>query len=388
VDALPHSNTALGPGEPALAIVQAVLRSPDGTTPRFRSVGGPEPTFLLPADIRVATRVCRGYNGLRAPRRRLQRSALAWALRAGLGRWATRDTADIGRTIPGLPPDRSLAEELERRLGCPLRVGVGLGEVDSWWKPVLQLFDPVGRPVAFAKVGWTLVTTGLVDNEGTSLERVRHGLVDTVVPQPLHHFDWGPLRVLVTAPLPSDTRRLRPAETVEPPDDLVAALGTVSAPLAESSWWNNQLRLITAAEHAVEVAEPLVRYVLAVADRFGARPVQLGVCHGDWVPWNLGRTTDGALVVWDWEYASVDAPVGLDAVHGRYQVARLLDGLDDHSAMALAHRDVESPLPELHATMVAARRCAAATAGAMDDRGLAELSAATSTLARRCRTQP
>ncbi len=38
-------------------------------------------------------------------------------------------------------------------------------------------------------------------------------------------------------------------------------------------------------------------------------------CHGDFVPWNVGRDANGALWLFDWETAQQDVPAGLDTLH-------------------------------------------------------------------------
>ena len=52
------------------------------------------------------------------------------------------------------------------------------------------------------------MTRRLVDNEWDVLEHLDGRLSTPVVPRPMLRLDWGPLRVVVTAPLPSDGRRL------------------------------------------------------------------------------------------------------------------------------------------------------------------------------------
>jgi hypothetical protein len=67
--------------------------------------------------------------------------------------------------------------------------------------------------------------------------------------------------------------------------------------------------------------------------------VEFGRWHGDWVPWNLARSSAG-LVAWDWEHSSTGMPVGSDVVHQAFQVALTLR----HEDAAGATRAAEATL--------------------------------------------
>lgn len=366
----------------ALSIAQAVLRCPGGALAPARVVRGSNPSFLLPLDRSVASRMCRSYNLLRPPRRRIERSLLALAIRVGLIEIVTSRAPDLQTSFDTLPPHRSLLDELGDRLGTELQVGVGLGSLDTWWKPVLQLFDSAGDPVAFAKVGWNDVTSSLVSNEGATLRAIVDHVVDPIVPRPLEVFRWGPLTVAVTAPLPLGCRRLDGASIPAPPRAMTAALGTTDIQLVRSGWWVQQREAIESAPEGQGVDMERLRSLADVVEqRFGHREVELGLLHGDWVPWNLARTENGQLVAWDWEYAHLNAPTGLDHVHGTYQASRLTGGQTDRDAFGRAHAGVPRLQSSLHAVMVAARRCAAASTGVSDQRGRSELKASIGALA-------
>ena len=52
--------------------------------------------------------------------------------------------------------------------------------------------------------------------------------------------------------------------------------------------------------------------------------ISCGIMHGDFAPWNT-RLKEGRLFVYDWEWASLEAPNSWDIYHFRVQVTSLLD---------------------------------------------------------------
>lgn len=365
----------------SLAVTQAVLRAGDGSLPEMVGVGRTAPAFLLPASRRVAASMCRSYNGLRPPRRRRQRSGVALALRLGAGGAVGAAPVDQGLVLPGMPAQGSLLAELGRLLGRPVHAGVGLGTLDAYWKPVLQLFDDAGHPVGFAKVGWTPMTRRLVGTEWRVLEHLSGRVRSPLVPAPLVRLNWGPLDVVVTAPLPLDSLRIDDESTADVPAAMAHLDGERSASLDDLAWWDevrSAVRESVAAGTAAVRDEPdLPALVAAVEKAHGGVAVPVGLLHGDWVPWNQARRrATGELVVWDWEYADPQAPLGLDTIHARYQIERLLRGRSDPAAFEVAHGSVDPRSAAVHAVLVLSRRCRASLLGADDDATVRELRAA------------
>lgn len=373
--------TAAAPPSRSLDVIRSVLAPGEGRTLRLRAVGGREPAFLVPPDARNAAAICTAYNGLRPPRRRLERRLVAAAMGSGLRDRLSTEVVLEGPAGFGAPADRGLLDELARRLGQELVAGIGLGRLDAYWKPVLQLFSTDGRPVAYAKVGWNPVTSFLVDTEARALEAVSGRLAGIVAPELADRFEWGDLLVAVTTPLPRDSRRLPDADPPPPPPAVERVDGDpTTGPLSGSRWWDGACARVV--DGAGAAGRPGLPAVLAeAAERAGAAPMAFGRQHGDWVPWNLGRSRSaGGLVVWDWEYSAPWAPLGVDLLHGRYQSARLLRGATDAEAFAHAHGGRPAHLRLAHAAMIASRRCWAAGLGAADDAGSAELAAAAEVL--------
>lgn len=269
------------------------------------------PRFLLPLAHRSATvAALLTYNRLRDPRTRLSRTAVAGALRIGASSRIISQTyvADQG---PG-----SLIAHLAEVVGTPdLSVAIGIGNFDAVWKPTLQCFSPDGTPVAYAKVGVGPVAAPLVSNEAETLRL--WGAADDprlVTPTLLARTVWRDHPVAVTAPMPSDVARMPVGEvSAWPVRDLDPSATT--APLDGATWWND--RVAAHGDHPV-----VGRLLDTVSRQHGSESHQWARWHGDWVPWNMARSSRG-LVVWDWEYSEPGAPVGLDEAHSRYQVSRV-----------------------------------------------------------------
>jgi hypothetical protein len=300
--------------------------------------------FLLPLASAPATRAaCLAYVGLRDRRTIARRVAVAGAFAAGLG----------GRVAPErLAVDRgphSLLVHLADLLGrpeVPMVVAMGLGRVDTVWKPTLQLFELDGTPAAFVKVGRGPVASALVQREVEALAAWQdHPDPRLVVPDLLATGTWRGQPFVAVAPLPADARRL-PApvsswavRTLDPP--------VANSSLDRSSWWSHQREM--AARSTAHHADLLAR----VEDRHADVDHAWARWHGDWVPWNLARCSRG-LVAWDWEYSEAEAPVGLDDVHGRYQQHHVVQGRSIAEALA----GTKAPslwLADAHVAMLVAR---------------------------------
>jgi len=335
--------------ESGLSRVLSLLAPGEGRRDEYLAVGpSGRPSFLLPRDRRVAVAACRSYNALRTPSVRRRRRGVAAVVGVGLGPVLADPVVATG---PSPNSDgRPLLDELADLLGSgPLSAAVGMGGVDDWWTPVLQLFDDAGHPVGYAKVGTTPLTAELVRNEARVLRHLRrHPPRRLVVPRVVGDGVWAGCQLVVTEPLPTEVRALD--RTMPPRCPLIGPGGpSLDSPLAASAWWGS------VREHLVRPAGEVGVRTRAALDALDQRcagvELPLGLSHGDWVPWNLALLHGGdgpALVAWDWEYGATDAPLGLDDVHGGYVVARQR-GADVAGALsvALLHAREVRPDPSL-----------------------------------------
>jgi hypothetical protein len=115
--------------------------------------------------------------------------------------------------------------------------------------------------------------------------------------------------------MPTDIRRLprRAHVPVEPLAEIAAVDGPMSpTPLRTSDY------LRAAVDTGFLAATLGRRDVLDRAERIeselGDVELTFGRWHGDWVPWNLGRSR-GSLFAWDWAYSQTGVPFGFDVLH-------------------------------------------------------------------------
>lgn len=239
----------------------------------------------------------------------------AAALRTGLPQRAGRDRLAVA-VAPGVG-DADLSDlVLGRHLADTLTAGrvdlaVRVGATRPNGKPVVQVSAPDGRVLAYAKVGWNGLTRPLVAAEADALRRfaARGDSTRTFrVARLLHAGEWRGNTLTVVEPLTGGAR----IDAADPPRDATHELalgGAVSrSALHESAWWAAVRARIRAADAPLDAAAD------AIAAESGERPLGFGRGHGDWTPWNM-RRIDGRLFVWDWERASDDVPVGIDAAH-------------------------------------------------------------------------
>ncbi len=324
---------------------------------------GRDPELLVPlASDRAAGAVSRRFWDGMSPGRRARQWLGEAALRTGLARraWPGR-VALVGAASDLADPDRSLLAHLAEVLGQPhLLAAVTARPAHYNAKPVLQLFSPEGRLIAFAKVSVDDVSEGYVRTEADWLERAAGAAAPLRAPRLLATPRWQgrPVAVLEPLALPRVPRRTagwaREAVAAAvaglgPPEILpVAASGPVRRSRDE------------AERHGDETLATLVDEVLA---RHGGRVVEVAPWHGDLSPWNTASRRNEVLV-WDWELAGEAMPVGSDLRHEAVMVATHLRG---HLAgAALAPLDVDDPAVALYLLELVRRDRGASRAGRVD----------------------
>ncbi len=332
-------------GEAELGWLSSVLWDNAGQTPdggRYAVLPSRErPRLLVPlGSRRAATAALAGYTTSRL-RSRIGARALAAAFRVGVAPLVVRGRA-------GPPPDDHddalFERHVERLLGRPLFMSIFFQTGRPQKKPVMQLFAADGRLLGFAKVGWNDLTRRLVHAEGEALElvaeRLPAGAPFRIAPL-RHRGGWRGRELLVVDAVPG----LEPALVTSLPEDVTRAVGNLGGrsrmPLVRSAYWREQrARLEVAAED-----EPTA--LAGLAERTAAVELAFGLGHGDWVPWNMGRTTDGRMLVWDWEWWRLELPSGLDAVQWLFQTELNLHHRDPREAVDTTLEAAAGALPRL-----------------------------------------
>lgn len=249
---------------------------------------------------RSANEMLRGVAGLGAK-----------ALTRTKGRWGVSARED-GRT---------LRECMSEVLGESVRLSIAVGPPRPNRKPVIRCYSNE-RLVAVAKLGPDAHTSAMVDNEGEWLDRLADDPLDGVSTPSLIHagaFEGSALLVMEAMELESDLGIPFDEVPIAVPRQLRDRFSSADG-LAASPWWRELLDRL-ATDELSSMAELARR--LEADGRFD--DLSVSAWHGDWSPWNMGRSPNGDLYVWDWERALVGVPTGFDLAHLHYQYG---DGLD------------------------------------------------------------
>ena len=301
---------------------------------------------------RGASATLTSYNSLRRGRTRAARRVLGFGLRTGLAQPMIRDKIDIG--IAADASDAQLADEL---LGEHLRLLFGRGQVVTafgagggpYRKPVLQVFDTEGIALGYIKVGWNDWARAAVRREAAALQACAVHPIQLGVPEFLGLSTWRGLDLLVTGPLPPDSRRVSSSHGLPPASVLreISGLASVSSgELAASPWWLSVRSRMEAAGFDPVARAALYSAVERIERDHGRVPLTFGAWHGDLVPWNLARS-GSRLYAWDWESSTHNAPLGFDAVHYHFQVAFVAGRRPLDQAAALAANRAAATLQAL-----------------------------------------
>lgn len=373
------AGSAWSPGLHALAAhlwvpSDSIVVTGDGTTdPDYRELESylvvpslAEARFLVPLSAGRATAAATllAYNRLRPPSVRRRRRLVAagirmrpFANRIGdqLRVMANRDLDTDGAQVSAV---RSVGEAL----GNPTLVAaIGVPPQAPNSKPTLQLFDPAGRPVAYAKLGWNDSTNRQVANEARMTARYSSVLHQVELPALLLETRWRGFDVTVTAAMAEDAAAWgqAPPPTLAVTEELAATSHEPTRPLED-------LPVVRELHPRVEGEPPAVpglldaigRALEVVTGEWGTHPIRQGAWHGDWVPWNLARSGD-SIIAWDWEHGGNAAPVGFDLLHWHFQRAFIEREESVAAAFAFATRESAGAVTELQDAETAVAPCAA-----------------------------
>jgi hypothetical protein len=302
------------------------------------------PRLLVPlASNRAAAAAWRQGNNATSHRVRLAKAVLGAGFRFGLAQQVLRQRIRV--RVPECPPGTDLArllvgERLREVLGRrDLHVAVNIGTVRINRKPVMQVLTDTGEVVAYAKLGWDALTRGLVSNEAAILGRWSRTNASTFdVPSLIFAGQWRGMELLVTSPVsraPGFSGRRDLKLPIAETNAVANLAGLEHTTLTESAYFT-ALRDRAAGLEGTR-AEVLAQILGTLAERWGASPLAFGAWHGDWAPWNMAWHR-GRLFVWDWERSHQHVPVGFDALHYFFQVARTRGaGVGAAAETSLAH---------------------------------------------------
>ncbi len=303
-----------GDGERADALVRPSAQQPE--------------LFIPLASPRVSSATLRRYHDGRSHTDRAKTVIALAAARSGMLRFAPGDHVQAGPF--------ALVERLEAELDEPnLHVAVTLGPRRRNRKPVLQLIRSDGSTIGFAKVGWSPFTRTLVGNEATWLKRFAgQAPAGVEIPRVIACIDEPDRLVVVSSPL-----------TTSPMSGLAGRLGS-----------DQVIQLARAlGSHRVEFANLPHLHTLATGragqlanvdamkQRHRDTSIELGAWHGDLTPWNTS-TANGTTLIWDWEFADADRPVGFDLLHNAFELVRRAAPKNEHQALIAVCSQAEAIL--------------------------------------------
>lgn len=270
--------------------------------------------LLIPRNRVAASRSLTDYAGLRSPRTRIVRRVLGAAVAGGLT--VSRDRLTV-RAPAGAPV--TMVPAVGEVVGCPNAVAALGVRTGANAKPTLELRTPEGNSIGFAKLAWNPVTTQAIENEARGLRAVAVNQADSAIHAPRLLADGvvhGRRYVMTEAlprsiaDVPANWRSLHHDEAIGPGsvyDRRPLATTKQSVLVRELLGSTTDVTPSGLAAQAEDLLGKVLSHTVAlpIAD----------YCHGDFVPWNVGRDADGRLWLFDWETAQLDVPAGLDTLH-------------------------------------------------------------------------
>jgi hypothetical protein len=184
------------------------------------------------------------------------------------------------------------------------------------WAPVVIATTTDGDDLARVTIGWDDRTRALVRNDAATLRRwARRPPASFDVPAVLDETDWNGRALLMTTPPPAGRRSgLRVFDPgLEPVRETAAAGGLALRPLVSSPWWASVAERVGSADASRVVLDWM-------ADLHGRRLVSTGSWHGDWRASNI-TSVGGRVFVSGWGRSGDGVPLGLDAIHRRFEDA-------------------------------------------------------------------
>lgn len=317
-----------------------VVRSRRNTGKALRFIAFPSVSrarILVSAGYpRVSSRaIARQLSGRRR-RTRIARAGVSAAARLGILGLLPGSNLTIANDANEVTFERVIA----RRLGVDeVHLTLPIGPARANRKPILQISDRYGDPVAYAKVGHNDLTRSLVHAEGRALRVISGGAgSDILTPKVLDEFDWHGSRVLLLSPLEIPTSGLlsgrQARERLVRVTQQIAVLG---GPLRSETLRTHPVRdrLRNAFAKLGDRGSPF----LPAADMLDDdTKLDFGSWHGDFNVGNFALTV-GPCPVWDWERFEVDVPVGFDVLHHAFHSWITIDRLPpDVAARRLVDR--------------------------------------------------
>ncbi len=241
------------------------------------------------------------------------------------------------------PQMRYLKQETLDELRSSLATSIGVPEVHCAFyfrapgpfaKTIILVMDAKGREIAYVKLGATSHGAQAVENEAAMLERFSaYEPLKKAVPSVIGRATWRDYPLLILSAGPA---RSAPRGFDEPHRAFLSHLRAASEHVLPFGASGMRARMQARFDRRGAQLEPLwrERYERAfetVARELDSEALPLGLAHRDFVPWNMRRSDDGSLFVFDWELAADECVPGWDVFH--FHLARQAFGNDPSAAV-------------------------------------------------------
>lgn len=301
-----HSRVVVGPSSDATWSALRTFRlQPTARHPRLLVSTGPRQGL---------GRALAAYGRLRSSRARIGRLLIAGGARSGV--FLPRPVLTVESRDPEVAGGLEPVSRMESILGSDLLALIGVRDTANG-KATLQLFDYEGRPAAYAKLAWNVLTARSIRTEAEALRQTTLGRHDVRVPRLVAEGDIGGLPFFLTEPLPASVRRVRRGTGLSAHDVTTLFPVTRAAQIRETGQFQGVLQRLDPliAAGTDEDLGRATRALVAGLEAWTGRLPVMQRWHGDLVPWNAAVDDAGTLWLWDWESSAADAVAGLDVLH-------------------------------------------------------------------------
>lgn len=301
-----------------------VLAGPDGD---LRSRDSSERYVVLPRVSEPRIVVDRDHP--QAMREAVERFAASRTKSRAVRSLAAGGSALLSKTkaqwsIDARESGETLRDHLCDVLDADVRLSITIGPPRPNRKPVVRCYGENGL-LAVAKLGPDPHTALLVESEGRWLDAMAaRPLRGVMTPPLLHSGVYGDCALVVMGAL--DLESDLGVDFADVPVEVARELSDrheSGQQLLDTKWWHDLRRRVDCHELASVAAQ-----MVQAQDHPESRSLRISAWHGDWSPWNMGRSRDGKLCIWDWERATIGVPAGFDIAHLHYQYGEGLHGAD------------------------------------------------------------
>jgi len=203
---------------------------------------------------------------------------------------------------------------------------VSLGTPGAHRKPVIQIMNRRGKILGYAKIATNEKTKQLVENEADTLQMLAQLKTSSFMfPRLIYSGQWNKRAVCIQSS-PDGKSKPTPGEMVSAYMEILKELAKVNAQnltLDASEYWKEVLNRCEQIQNPY-YAHVIEQGLFKIKKWVGGKNIYFHFRHGDFAPWNM-KQIGRKIFVFDWEYATPEAPAGWDLFHFWIQTLGLLN---------------------------------------------------------------